>query len=43
MVFTFKKELINKTTIKGSNSHTSAYVRLNIHKIPKHLFKIIDL
>jgi hypothetical protein len=37
------EEVINKTTIKGSNSHTSAYVRLNIHKIPKHLFKIIDL
>ena len=37
------EEVINKTSIKGSNSHTSAYVRLNIHKIPKHLFKIIDL
>lgn len=37
------QEVVNKTTIKGSNSHTSAYIKLNIHKIPKHLFKIIDL
>ena len=37
------QEVVNKTTVKGSNSHTSAYIKLNIHKIPKHLFIIIDL
>lgn len=37
------QEVVNKTTIKGNNSHTSAYVRININKIPNELYKIIEI
>jgi hypothetical protein len=37
------KEKVNKTTINGTKKHTSAYVKLNINKIPKELFQIIEL
>jgi len=37
------EEIINKTTIKQNNTHTSAYVKLNIYKIPQELYKKIDL
>ena len=37
------KEKVNKTTINGTKKHTSAYVKLNIKKIPKELFQIIEL
>jgi hypothetical protein len=37
------EELVNKTTIKGNKSHTSAFVKLPINVIDKELFKIIDL
>ena len=37
------EELVNKTTIKGNKSHTSAFVKLPINVINKELFKIIDL
>jgi hypothetical protein len=37
------KEKINKTTVNGTKKHTSAYVKLNINKIPKELFQIIEL
>ncbi len=37
------KEKVNKTTINGIMKHTSAYVKLNINKIPKELFQIIEL
>jgi Holliday junction resolvase-like predicted endonuclease len=37
------EELVNKTTIKGNKSHTSAFVKLPISVINKELFKIIDL
>jgi len=36
-------EVVNKTTIKGNKSHTSAYVRLNVNNIPNELFKIIEI
>jgi len=37
------KEKVNKTTVNGTKKHTSAYVKLNINKIPKELFQIIEL
>jgi hypothetical protein len=37
------KEKVNRTTINGNKKHTSAYVKLNINKIPKELFQIIEL
>jgi hypothetical protein len=37
------EELVNKTTVKGNKSHTSAFVKLPINVIDKELFKIIDL
>lgn len=37
------KEKVNKTTINGTKKHTSAYVKININKIPKELFQIIEL
>jgi hypothetical protein len=37
------KEKVNKTTVNGTKKHTSAYVKLNINKIPKDLFQIIEL
>ena len=37
------QEVVNKTTIKGNKSHTSAYVRLNVNKLPKILFQIIEI
>ena len=37
------QEVVNKTTIKGNKSHTSAYVRLNVSKLPKILFQIIEI
>jgi hypothetical protein len=37
------EEIVNKTTIKGNKSHTSAFVKLPINVINKELFKIIDL
>lgn len=36
-------EVVNKTTIKGNKSHTSAYVRINVNNIPNELFKIIEI
>lgn len=37
------QEVVNKTTMKGNKSHTSAYVRININKIPNELYKIIEI
>lgn len=37
------QEVVNKTTIKGNKSHTSAYVRINVNNIPNELFKIIEI
>ena len=37
------EEIVNKTTVKGNKSHTSAFVKLPINVIDKELFKIIDL
>ena len=37
------QEVVNKTTVKGNKSHTSAYVRLNVSKLPKILFQIIEI
>jgi hypothetical protein len=37
------EELVNKTTIKGNKSHTSAFVKLPINVIDKGLYKIIEL
>lgn len=37
------QEVVNKTTIKGNKSHTSAYVRFNVNKLPKILFQIIEI
>jgi len=37
------KEKVNKTTVNATKKHTSAYVKLNINKIPKELFQIIEL
>jgi hypothetical protein len=37
------EEIVNKTTVKGNKSHTSAFVKLPINVINKELFKIIDL
>ena len=37
------EEIVNKTTVKGNKSHTSAFVKLSINVIDKELFKIIDL
>lgn len=37
------QEVVNKTTIKGNKSHTSAYVRISVNNIPNELFKIIEI
>ena len=37
------EEIVNKTTVKGNKSHTSAFVKLPINVINKELFKIIEL
>jgi hypothetical protein len=37
------EEIINKTTVKGNKSHTSAFVKLDVNIIPKELFEIIEL
>lgn len=37
------EELVNKTTIKGNKSHTSAFVKLPVNVIDKELYKIIEL
>lgn len=37
------EEIVNKTTVKGNKSHTSAFVKLDVNIIPKELFEIIEL
>jgi hypothetical protein len=37
------QEVVNKTTLKGNKSHTSAYVRISVNNIPNELFKIIEI
>lgn len=37
------QEVVNKTTVKGNKSHTSAYVRISVNNIPNELFKIIEI
>lgn len=37
------QEVVNKTTVKGNKSHTSAYVRISVNNIPDELFKIIEI
>ena len=37
------QEVVNKTTVKGNKSHTSAYVRISVNNIPNELIKIYEL
>ena len=37
------QEVVNKTTVNGNKSHTSAYVRISVNNIPDELFKIIEI
>ena len=37
------QEVVNKITVKGNKSHTSAYVRISVNNIPNELIKIYEI